>query len=304
MIKKLIAVVAVAVCCATGSSAADLLERTGPFTKAPVAPFTKAPAVDAAPGWAGWYAGLNAGYIDGSSKVSTDAVVTSVSSFPQTASDMANGATDRLSTGNGGFIGGAQIGYNFTLSPVFLAGLEADIQGSSLRGRANASTQVSTVIGSDNGPGTGVWQTNIAASRGLDYIGTVRARLGTTVTPDLLLYVTGGLAYGAVKSSTTINQTIDLINAPPPTTTSGSFSGIRAGYTVGGGAEWMVASKWSVKAEYLYYDLGSVAYATGGASIDVRPTSLPGTGIAAIATSSHVHFNGNIARVGINYHLN
>jgi outer membrane immunogenic protein len=185
-------------------------------------------------------------------------------------------------------------------SPMFLAGVEADIQGSSLRGSASTSTQVLT--DTTSGPNTGSWLTNIAASRSVDYIGTIRGRLGAAVTPSLLLYATGGLAYGGVKSSTTINQTTAIAGVPP-TATSGSFSDTRVGYAVGGGAEWMFLSKWSVKAEYLYYDLGSANYGTGGVAVDVAPTNLPGFGIASIATSSRVHFNGNIVRVGVNYHL-
>jgi outer membrane immunogenic protein len=266
------------------------------YTKAP---YLKAPPIVAGDGWSGWYAGLNAGYLDGANMMNTDAVVTATSGTPRTAPAMAAGATSQLSTGNGGFIGGAQFGYNRMIAPMLLAGFEADIQGSSLRGNASTSTQVLTDTVS--GPNTGTWQTGITTSRGLDYIGTIRARLGATVTPSLLLYATGGLAYGAVHSTTTINQ-ITAIGGVPPNTTSGSFSDTRAGYTVGGGGEWMLASKWSVKAEYLYYDLGSANYGTGGFFVDEGPTRLPAFGIAAIATSTRVHFNGNIARVGVNYH--
>lgn len=268
------------------------------YTKAP---YTKAPPMAAGNIWSGWYAGLNTGYLDGSRNISTDAVVTNNSTTPVTAPAMASGATSRLSTGNGGFVGGAQFGYNYMFSPMFLAGVEADIQGSSLRG----SGSTSTVVPTDTvfGPNTGTWLTKIAASRGVDYIGTIRGRLGATVAPSLLLYVTGGLAYGGVKSSTTINQTTAIAGVPA-TATSGSFSDTRAGYAVGGGGEWMIASKWSVKAEYLYYDLGAAHYGTGGVAVDEGPTQLPGFGIAAIGTTSHVRFNGNIARVGLNYHLN
>lgn len=265
------------------------------------APYAKAPPMVAGNIWSGWYAGLNAGYVDGSRIVNTDGVVSQNSTTARTAPAMASGATSQLSTGQGGFLGGAQFGYNYMLSPMFLAGLEADIQGSSLRGDASASTQVltDTVLG----PNTGTWRTSITASRGLDYIGTVRGRLGATVTPSLLLYVTGGLAYGGVRSSATVNQTTAIAGVPA-NRTSGSFSDTRAGYTVGGGGEWMFLSKWSVKAEYLYYDLGSANYGTGGFFVDEGPTDLPGFGVAAIATSSRVRFNGNIARVGVNYHLN
>jgi opacity protein-like surface antigen len=34
-----------------------------------------------------------------------------------------------------------------------------------------------------------------------------------------------------------------------------------AGWTVGGGVEWTLAQQWSVKAEYLYVDLGDISLA-------------------------------------------
>jgi outer membrane immunogenic protein len=63
----------------------------------------------------------------------------------------------------------------------------------------------------------------------------------------------------------------------------------------------MFVPGWTTKLEYLHYDLGSVTYATGGYSIDVGSTSLPGNGIAAIATSTTAQFKGDIVRVGVNY---
>ena len=176
------------------------------YTKAP---YLKAPVMPVGNVWSGWYGGVNAGYIDGSRATNTDAVVTSNSSDPTTAATIASGATGQVSNRNGGFIGGAQFGYNYMVSQMVLAGLEADIQGSSLRGNASTNTQVLTATTA--GPNTGTLLTNIAASRSLDYIGTVRGRLGATVTPNLLLYATGGLAYGAVKSSTAINLTTAIV---------------------------------------------------------------------------------------------
>jgi outer membrane immunogenic protein len=96
---------------------------------------------------------------------------------------MATAATSALFTGNDGFIGGAQAGHNFLLSPSLLGGFEVDIQGSTLHGSANSVNSV--VVDTVAGPGTGTLVTSIATSRGLDYLGTVRARLGATVTPDL-----------------------------------------------------------------------------------------------------------------------
>jgi outer membrane immunogenic protein len=266
------------------------------YTKAP---YAKAPPMAVGNPWSGWYAGVNAGYLDGSDTVGSDAAIISTSSYPPTAAAMAAGAAGQLSTGRDGFLGGAQFGYNYMLSPTILAGLEADIQGSSLKGNASATTNAPIANDFPNS-----FATTIATSRSLDYIGTVRGRLGATVTPGLLLYATGGLAYGEVKSSTSVNQFAVTFDPPPATASSGSFSDVRAGYAVGAGGEWMFMSKWSAKLEYLYYDLGSANYGTGVSAINVGPTSLPGGGIAAIATTSHVHFDGNIVRVGLNYHLN
>ena len=72
----------------------------------------------------------------------------------------------------------------------------------------------------------------------------------------------------------------------------------------------MLSSNWSAKLEYLHYDLGSATYATGGLANDVGPTSLRGTGTAAVATAAtntlkgpKIRFNDNIVRVGVNYHF-
>jgi outer membrane immunogenic protein len=66
----------------------------------------------------------------------------------------------------------------------------------------------------------------------------------------------------------------------------------------------MISSNISAKFEYLYYNLGSVDYGTGGLAADVGPTSFPGSGIASVATGSSTKFNGSDIRVGLNYHLN
>ena len=271
--------------------AADLPSRT--YTKAPA---TAAPAYN----WSGWYGGLNAGRVGGSGSVSNDASIVSTSTAPVNAAAMAAGATitgDRSS----GFIGGGQLGYNYQFSHLFVAGFEADIQG--LSGAHKQSSSVTPLL--DNNGNLASVVTNSTTTRDLSYLGTLRARVGVLAVPSFLLYVTGGLAYGGVKSDTTIAQSVtNTLNPPPSTLTSGSFSGTRVGYAVGAGGEWMLSSNWSAKLEYLYYDLGSATYATGGlATIDLQPTSLQGGGTAAVATSSKVRFNDNIVRVGVNYHF-
>jgi len=292
--KRIVLTAAFAALGSASALAADLPSRT----------YAKAPAMAApAYNWSGWYVGLNAGWVGGSGSVSNDASIVSTSSIPANAQAMASGATNTAGTSSG-FIGGGQFGYNYQFSHLFVAGFEADIQG--LSGAHKQSSSVTPLRENRESDNIAPVVTNSTTTRDLSYLGTLRARVGVLVVPSFLLYATGGLAYGGVKSDTTIAQSVTNTKNPPPSTlTSGSFSGTRVGYVVGGGGEWMLSSNWSAKLEYLHYDLGSATYATGGlAIIDLGPTSLPGSGTAAVATSSKVRFNDNIVRVGVNYHFN
>jgi len=289
MKKLLVAAIVAAAFCGAPALAADLPVK---------APAYKAPPPAALFSWTGWYGGLNAGWIDATGRVNTNATSLTFPSDPETTTSMAAAATSQLNNHPGGFLGGIQFGYNAQLSPTFVAGWETDIQGSSLRGNASTSNVLPT--NTTSGPLTGLWTSNITASRGLDYLGTLRARIGVTTTPTFLLYATGGLAYGGVNSNTSMNLAFNGSGVPVQFT-SGAFSGVRAGWTAGAGGEWVIAPNWTAKLEYLYYDLGSATYATGGYAIQTGPTSLPGSGLASIATSTTTHFTGNIVRVGLNY---
>jgi outer membrane immunogenic protein len=155
-------------------------------SKKPAPTYLVAPA----PAWSGFYVGVNVGGAAGN-------------------------------RGTGGVIGGGQFGYNYQVLPLFVAGLEADIQGSSMGARAGSSA-----FGPPLGGG---------GSQSVDWFGTVRGRLGTTaINPTLLVYGTGGLAYGG-------------------------SSGAGTGWTGGGGVEWAFASNWSAKVEYLYVNLSQDA---------------------------------------------
>ena len=103
---------------------------------------------------------------------------------------------------------------------------------------------------------------------------------------------------GGASSNTTLAESVDgpcgCGNFPA---VHGSTSGPRLGWIVGGGVEYMLAPHWTVKAEYLYYDLGSVTYALP-AIVQTTDTGVPFFGAS---TASHVAFTGNIARAGVNF---
>ena len=141
----------------------------------------------------------------------------------------------------------------------------------------------------------------------IDWFGTVRGRLGFLITDQILLYGTGGLAYGRVKLSgvTNVNGSAnfgpgDIEPFITPGTTAFGASKTNVGFAVGGGIEgksyWLPAA-WTWKLEYLYVDLGSLDVATAFPSAVPIFKAPPFTGPLTI----HTHFTDNIVRVGLNY---
>jgi outer membrane immunogenic protein len=254
-----------------------------------------APVANPAASWNGFYVGINGGYASGSS-IQTDATVLSTSTFVANAASQAAAASSNIGRGNGGFIVGDQVGFNYLATPVLLIGIETDIQAAPLRQTGNITSLIHV-------PGSGsplaTWQTQIAVSRNLDYLGTLRARVGSTVVPDFLFYGTGGLAYGHVSSSTSMSQ--GVAGNPPASVAFGAFDATRVGWTAGAGVEWMFTSNWTAKLEYLHFDLGSETYSNGTLAFDAGAGPFNGTGISSVASSSTVHFNGDVVRVGVNY---
>jgi outer membrane immunogenic protein len=277
-------------------------------------PVKAPPPVAVAPviNWSGWYAGLNVGAIWPNSDGVTHAAAgvcnpAFAGCFPGTvplySTTLATGSTFNTGFGNGaGFTGGGQFGYNWQFNGRGLFGLEADIAWTDQHNSVAFASSTPNV----NFPG---FPENYAAiiSRNLDYLGTVRGRLGFLATPSFLLYGTGGLAYGGTRSSTIESVTLAGCAAAACATGvgGGAFSQVRAGWTVGAGGEWMFAPNWSVKAEYLYYDLGSVNYATALSQVCTGVACAINGGVFVSTTGvTSLRYNGSIARVGVNWHFN
>jgi outer membrane immunogenic protein len=301
MIRRIFLVSASALALAGTALAADLP------THAPPPVFLPPP-----PMWTGFYIGVNAGY-DWSPNSSTNINSALVFANPlagvgsnATGNAGALGATGSLPLNLSGFIGGGQTGYNWQFYNNFVVGIEADIQGVA---GAHQSDSIATSVGVAGFPGTFADST-LSTRKSLDYLGTVRGRFGYLITPTLLAYGTGGLAYGGINSSTAIAQQIVGVGAATvnaPYFAAGRVSNTKVGWTAGGGLEWMFLPNWSAKIEYLYYNLGSVNYGNGLLADIVTPPggAVPTGGIFhAIASQSHTSFRGNVVRVGINYHFN
>ena len=90
-----------------------------------------------------------------------------------------------------GVLGGGQVGYNWQFSPWLVFGVETDIQASDVHDTVNSSAAVQDAFGTHLQSAT--------STKSVDWYGTVRGRIGVApFMPNLLLYGTGGFAYGGV----------------------------------------------------------------------------------------------------------
>jgi outer membrane immunogenic protein len=148
---------------------------------------------------------------------------------------------DALGINPRGYVVGGQAGYNYQLASGLVFGIEGDISV------------------------TGIDRTAGGVNFGMDYIGTIRPRIGFGVD-RVLLYGTGGAAFG--RGDLTIGGL--------------SNKQVQWGWTLGGGLEAMIAPNLSARFEYLYVDLGNETY-------------------ASIVGPVNVGFTSNILRAGVNY---
>jgi len=239
----------------------------------------KAPGLSKPYSWTGFYMGVNAGYGFGGNNA-VDLAPGDSGFAPVFA---AGGVPLPGNLNPNGFIGGGQAGYNYQFEKHWVAGLEADFQYADLRDTTTASTPT---------PPAGYVPGITTLRQNVSWLGTVRPRIGRLITDRLLLYGTGGLAYAGVDRSATIEYPLGAnLNGGTGQEYYGSSSGTKTGWTYGGGLEWAFSNKLSLKAEYLYYDLGSETIGI----VPNFPGSPPGVALARF------HTTGQIVRTGLNY---
>jgi outer membrane immunogenic protein len=185
-----------------------------------------APMIAAGHDWSGGYIGVHLGYGWGTVEA--------------TDTDPGGGFFDEatgesLTVDASGFLAGLQAGANWQMDSVVL-GIEGQV------GFLGVSGENVVLLDPDN-------------FGRVDYgaYGDLTARLGFAAD-TALFYLKGGLAVAQVD--TTFGDIVDGTSDEDPNST-GSFSGVRAGWTVGVGAELALDDNWSVKAEYQYYDFGT-----------------------------------------------
>ena len=246
-----------------------------------------APAPAPAYSWTGFYGGLNLGggwqdTIHNSAAVNFCAFIN-----PAFCAGTAADIPGQLDTKASGIIGGGQIGYNWQTGSI-VWGIETDFQGADLKG--GTSVSVTTVVPAFPANPFTVTSTG---SQKIEWFGTLRGRVGWLPVSQLLIYATGGLAYGHTQTDVSFAYTEAGVAANGSTAVSNSST--RAGWTAGGGLEWMFAPNWTIKGEYLYYDLGTV---TIDQQLDAQ---VAGLHLIGVAIQSRADYHGSIARLGVNY---
>jgi outer membrane immunogenic protein len=219
---------------------------------------TKAPTATIAYRWTGCYLGANVGAASGRAAF--------FDATPPNPTGLDHGVAHAT-----GALGGGQIGCDYQAGN-WVFGLQGMVEAANLNGTSHFV------------PGPADPQSpNILDMRSrVSSLATATARLGYAVQPQILIYAKGGGAW--------MRSSIDYMITGMGLTFPFAGSETRTGWTVGGGAEFLIAPNWSVFAEYNYIDFGS------------KTPTLQGNGITAGATVPiQINHRIDTAMFGVNY---
>lgn len=223
--------------------------------------------------WSGFYLGATAGGAWTKDKLQLDASGTYLASDASAFSAL--GSTDFNHTSG---IFGGKLGFNGQFEN-WVLGLEGD--WSRLRIRESTS-----IFGRPFSDPSLAYYAGFNEAVSSDWVATVRGRAGYAFD-NLLVYGTAGLAFGNQRFSVS-----EYDHAPRGTGDGSSWasgSGVKVGWSAGGGIDYALWDNWIVSAEYLHIDLGKVEATT---SID--------TGNVAVLNYS-AKLESDIVRAGISY---
>lgn len=234
------------------------------------------------PTWDGFHLGISGGFIRGEKQTLR---LSGLNPQEQALIDF-GGLNEIAFSKSGGTIGGG-FGYDKQLGRGngVVIGIAADMRAVGLDHTRNA-----TVVAG--------YEYALTARQRLDYLGTLRGRLGYAFGP-MLVYGTGGFAFGGASAS---GQT-EIVNVG--LYDAGRHSGVETGAVYGGGIEailprsftpsFLAQDRLSMSVEYLRYDLGTRAVTIAGTG----PFSSVGeTAVARFRTQ------GQMLNLGLNYRFN
>ncbi len=167
--------------------------------------------------------------------------------------------------------GGPFAGYNFMIAPRWVAGIEGDFNwGSKTTQTVGHSYPIS--FGGANPRNSFAVKTTWDAS--------LRGRAGLLITPTILLYGTGGVAWLHVEATSTCGTTLaDSCQPGGISPAVNTNSKTVTGWTLGAGAEAQLMANWLVRLDYRYARYGTFS------ATDTRPCTPTPSAICGTATS-------------------
>ncbi len=199
--------------------------------------------------WTGFYIGTALGWKEGNSTWTT----TSLQEVPPFVVFVDGTSPRNFKPSTGRF--GGYLGYDRQFSPQWVAGVEIDAAyaDKTVTAAGIPGCAASCFPGS-LGPGADL------SSVRMKWDASLRARLGFLVSPTVLLYGTGGVAWQNVATSATCQHSLAdpfcfVVAGNPLFTATNSTT--RTGWTIGGGIDVKVATNWYVRGEYRYANFGT-----------------------------------------------
>jgi hemoglobin/transferrin/lactoferrin receptor protein len=153
---------------------------------------------------------------------------------------------------------GVQAGYNYQFGNRVVLGIEADVSKTRMRGSQTAMMQEDWLQ-----PVNDTMGIQSVTHYDVDWTGSVRGRLGYALDNRWLVYGTAGVAF--LHERQTRDQyrySMDIMGKESTAMFAvDQSSGMRAGLTIGGGVEYAINDRWSVKADYNYSRFGNRNFA-------------------------------------------
>jgi outer membrane immunogenic protein len=272
--------------------------------------------------WTGIYVGVNGGYGYNDANYSTSSgygVGNYDYNFSGGQSDKSSSVTYSSNTNpltvNGPLAGG-QVGYNYQFANNMIIGAEADMDYTDFSNNSRYSRNVyASVSGNSNGSSANMYTGNNYNRVGVDWLGTIRGRVGYAIG-SFLPYATAGFAYGGLSSSASSQNGTTFGSYSTSNSYSQAYgmgggstnSNLGIGWAAGVGAEYLIANNWSMKAEYLYTSIGDLyipgTITTSNNTGSTSNGSSSGGGGRAVNYSTGYIANIGVhqARFGLNYH--
>lgn len=238
--------------------------------------------------WSGGYVGVNTGAAFNATQFKSNYDYTGQDDIGEDEIDLINSLDSSNTANEAAYTLGVTAGYNMQMSN-FVLGLEGDFNYLGFEGsvKNNVSDTMSEVMSLND----------VNAVDQIDYqgnwYGTVRARLGYAFD-NLLIYGTGGLAYGELSLKQKLNASTD--------TDSASWTSTRdawkLGWALGGGLEYGV-DRWTLGLEYLYVDLGSYEWSSDG-KVSLADDTL-NTDWSQVKNKGEADYKFSVARATLKY---